>query len=416
MTKPTLLILLCLGELAFSAPGSSSSSANIVSIPQQYTYLLPNDFTGNTNYTFVNGTHTSSQKINSLLTEAKNSPFISYDQEFLDILGSTPEVNLVAERATDEFAYEMGVWVPERNEVWFTSAVEQGRIIAPTLYALNLGTNKVSKVKASETITNANGGYYFEGKVYIATYPDNATYSGGVISVDAKTLQVETVTNSYFGLRYNGIDDITWASRGGSSYMFFSDLDFAYLAYDNLPPLQLPSNVYRWDPQNQIVLPVIGRNDVTPNGVRVSPDMKTLYVTDSTATFAAPGPYSPGSGPSDTFWLGPYIYAYELDDNMFPRNRRVFGMARKGIADGIHVDDAGNVYTGEGEGVVVRNPFGKTIGVVNSQYFLADKEADGLALANFALAGDTLVVLSTTRLWTVKLGKTVVSANSAIVN
>jgi gluconolactonase len=91
-------------------------------------------------------------------------------------------------------------------------------------------------------------------------------------------------------------------------------------------------------------------------------------------------------------------------------------MARQGIADGIHVDDAGNVYTGEWEGVVVRNPAGKTIGVFNSQFFQADKQADALPMANFALAGDTLVFLSTTRLWTVKLAKTVVSEDSPIVN
>ena len=188
-----------------------------------------------------------------------------------------------------------------------------------------------------------NGGYYYKGKVYIATYPNNQSYSGGVISVDVKTLKVETILNSYFGLRYNGVDDIVWASGGGCSYMFFTDLDFAYLGYDNLPPLQVPANVYRWDPQNYVVLPVIGRSDINPNGVRVSPDMRTLYVTDSTATFAGPGPYSPGSGPSDTFWLGPYIYAYDLNSHMMPVNKRVFGMARQGIADGMHVDDAGRV-------------------------------------------------------------------------
>ena len=101
---------------------------------------------------------------------------------------------------------------------------------------------------------------------------------------------------------------------------------------------------------------------------------------------------------------------------MLPVNRRTFGMARQGIADGIHVDDAGRVYTIEEEGVVVRNAAGKTIGVFNSQYFQADKSADALSVANCALAGDTLVFLSTTRLWTVKLAQTVVSRDSAIVN
>lgn len=198
--------------------------------------------------------------------------------------------------------------------------------------------------------------------------------------------------------------------------MYFTDLNFAYLGYSNLPPLQLPANVYRWDPQNQVVLPVISRNDVNPNGVRVSPDMKTLYVTDSVQTYGEAGPYSPASGPGDAFWLGPYIYAYDLDANMIPVNKRVFGMARQGIADGIHCDDAGRVWTGEYEGAVVRNTAGKTIGVFNAQYFQEDKTAEAEPFANFALAGDTLVFLSTTRLWTIKLGQTVVARNSPIVN
>lgn len=415
MFRSDLFLLTLVGTLAPSYAQNASSNT-IVSIPEEYQHILPNGFSGNTNYTFVNSTQTSNSSLNSLFASAKDSPFISYDQAFLDILGSNPIVDLVEQR-DNLFAYEMGVWVPERNEVWFTSAVEQGKVYPPTLYALNLGTKSVSKVVAKQEITNANGGYYFEGKVYIATYPNNETYSGGIISVDATTLEVETVVNSYFGLRFNGIDDIAWLKKGGKSYMFFSDLDFAYLAYDNLPPLQMPANVWRWDPQDKVLLPVISRNEVNPNGVRVSPDFRTLYITDSTATFATPGPYSPGSGPSDTFWLGPYVYAYDLDDNAMPVNRRVFSMTRQGIADGIHVDDAGNVYTGEYEGVVVRNPAGKTIGVFNAQYFQADKNAGTWqAIANFALAGDTLVFLSTTRLWTIKLGKTVVSKNSPIVN
>lgn len=66
---------------------------------------------------------------------------------------------------------------------------------------------------------------------------------------------------------------------------------------------------------------------------------------------------------------------------------------------------------------MVRNAAGKTIGVFNSQFFQADKDAGTqLAFANLALAGDTLVFLSNTRLWTVKLAKTVVSRDSPIVN
>ena len=104
----------------------------------------------------------------------------------------------------------------------------------PMLYALNLGSNAVHVVRTLEKITNPNGGYYFQGKVYVATYPNNKFYSGGVISVDAATFQVEMIKTSYFGVRFDDIDDVTWASRSGSSYMFFTNLDFALLSYTNL--------------------------------------------------------------------------------------------------------------------------------------------------------------------------------------
>lgn len=102
---------------------------------------------------------------------------------------------------------------------------------------------------------------------------------------------------------------------------------------------------------------------------------------------------------------------------MFPVNRRVFGLVREGIADGIHVDDDGNVWTAESEGVVVRNPKGRVIGLFNAAYFQGEvAAAAGIPIANFALAGDTLVIFGVSSLWTVKLGKTVVSADSVIVN
>ena len=98
-------------------------SLGVVLTRIRYTYLLLDGFIGNTNYTFVNSTRTSNARINKLFAKAKDAPFISYDQEFLDILGPNPEVKLVAERPNNDFAFEMGVWIPERNEVWFTSPV-----------------------------------------------------------------------------------------------------------------------------------------------------------------------------------------------------------------------------------------------------------------------------------------------------
>ncbi|KAI9710567.1 MAG: hypothetical protein M1820_002703 [Bogoriella megaspora] len=380
-----------------------AQSQSIISIPSESTYLLPDGFQGDYNFTFANGTKTSNDSLNSLLQAASQAPFISYDPEFSNILGANPTTQLVQQRA-DPFAHEAGVWVPERNEVWFTSFT----IGSSTIYTFNLATNVIVPLNASETIVDPNGGYYFRGKVYFATYPNNETYRAAIISIDARTLQVETVLNSYFGLSFNGFNDLTWATQGNKSYMFFSDLTFADIFYADLPPSQLPLNIWRWDPQDKLLLPVVGRNEIAPNGIRVSPDQRTLYATDSGASARF------GAGASS--WYGPYIYAWDLNENMLPVNRRLFALARQGVADGLHIDDAGRVWSGEGEGVVVRNPQGKVLGIFNSQFFSEDKGVAGISFANFALAGDMLVVLSATRLWTVKLGQTVVSRNSPIVN
>lgn len=411
--KGAITIWAILG-LASAVVGASHNSS-VVSIPHAYTHLLPDGFIGNLNYTFVNGTHVpGNSSINQLLGEASRAPFISFDQEFLDILGENPDVKLVEYKKDDKFAFEFGVWVPERHEIWFTSSVEQPNI---QLYSLNLHTNKVNPLAGlSRPIVNPNGGYYFEGKVYLGTIASNETHRAGVYSIDVKTLEVETVVNSYFGAPFSCVDDLVWAKRGNDRYLYFSDLDVSWVLYKSPPESQLPVNLWRWDPQDETLLPVISRNEIQPNGVRVSPDMKTLYVTDGSAVYFKQGRDAAPAGPSVASWLGPYIYKYDLDDEMFPVNRRVFGLARRLIPDGLHCDDKGRVWTGEGEGVVVRSPRGKVLGIFNVMYFLEDKNSLLGAIANFALAGDTLVIEAGTKLWTVKLGQTVVSRNSSIVN
>lgn len=390
-----------------------------VSIPYEYTYLLPNGFEGNVNRTFVNGTTVpDNSTINDLLHAASQAPFISYDPEFLDIIGPSPEIKLIQERHDDLFAYEAGVWVPCQNQVWFTSSVAQVPAKPPTVYVLDLPTSTVWKLNGTtgDEFANANGGYYFDGKVYFGTYETNTSFRAGVLSIDPQTLHVETIVNSYFGLPLNGPDDLVWARnpRNNDTYMYFADLDFAYEAGASPVPPQMADGVWRWDPQRKLLLPVITRNELDPNGIRVSPDQKILYVTDTRPTFIPSAPFE-NTGAAMKSWLGPYIYKFDLDEDMFPVNRRVFGYVREGIADGLHIDDAGRVWTGESEGIVVRRKDGKVLGVFNGPWFLQDKLATGLAMANFALAGDVLVVEALNRLWTVKLGKTVVAKDSPIV-
>lgn len=165
----------------------------------------------------------------------------------------------------------------------------------------------------------------------------------------------------------------------------------------------------RWDPQEQTLLPVISRLDIPiPKGIRVSPDQKTLYVTESLGTHAGSAAQGNQAYPPTA---GPYIYAYDLNDAAMPVNRRVFGLVRTGYADGIHVDDAGRVWTAEGEGAVVRSAPGKVLGVFNAAAFGIDAKA-GVHIANFALAGETLFVAAFDRLYAVEMAAVVPTGQS----
>lgn len=392
---------------------TAAQNASIVSIPYELTYLLPSGYSGNLSYTFENSTRTSNGTINKLLRSASQAPFVAYDPEFLDIIGANPHLKLIEAESgvqVDDFAYEAGVWVPSTNEVWFTSASEQ-----PPAHVsiLNLETNAIRRLNTTGVpFTNPNGAYYHNDTVTFACFRDNTTFRGGLLNVNPHTYEVTTVVNSYFGLPFGSPDDPVWVTRNNKSYLFFTDLNFDHplMLYDNIAPAPLPRGIWRFDPQQQLLSYVISRTDIAvPNGIRVSPDQRTLYITDFGTQM-----YSMDAG--NAGMSSPSIYKYDLDEDVMPVNRQIFGLVRDGGADGLHVDDAGRVWTGESSGITVRAPDGKVLGSFNSQVLLASQSASIYPIANFALAGNTLIILAVDRLYRVKLAQTLVSAKSSIVD
>ena len=90
-----------------------------VFINPELTYHLPPTYSGSLLGGFVD-TNTTNAAENALLATAEGAVFVAYDEEFMTIIGSNPKLELVAESDTP-FAGEAGVWVSDKNEVWFTS-------------------------------------------------------------------------------------------------------------------------------------------------------------------------------------------------------------------------------------------------------------------------------------------------------
>lgn len=371
-------------------------------IDPESTYLILPDYHGNINQSFVD-TQTSNTKLSVLLTSGKSSAFISYDPEFLKLLGTNPIASLIAQR-NYSFANEAGIWVPDRNEVWFTSSSIDD---TTTISVLNLDTSEIFTPNTSIPIINPNGGTYFNHLVYLAG-DGNATTSPAIYAIDPATGYTEIIINSYFGIPFNGPNDLTWVNHHGTPYLFFTDDPLSSL-YDGGPSAFLPDAVWRFSPTTKSLVPVISRADIlVPNGINVNAAMNTLYVTDTTPiTTTDSGGYNSGSNA---------IYKFDLDTDLFPINKRLIGISRMGIPDGIHIDDQNRIWTAEGEGIIVRNNVGKVLGLFNAELFLDDPVGEpGIEIANFALAGDVLVVEGSGKLWTVKLAEVVVSPDRYVL-
>lgn len=90
----------------WSVLAANATLSTLVSIPSQDTFRILPSFTGNVSEGYIN-TQTNNKTIKALLTEAKDAAFISYDPEFLQIFGNSPEAVLIQQRATP-FAFEAG--------------------------------------------------------------------------------------------------------------------------------------------------------------------------------------------------------------------------------------------------------------------------------------------------------------------
>lgn len=158
----------------------------------------------------------------------------------------------------------------------------------------------------------------------------------------------------------------------------------------------MPNGVWRHNPQQQALLHVIPRSDVLhPNCIRADADGSKLYVTDT-----SPPTYGSNS------WAVPAVFEYDLDTDVRPVNKRVVALPRSQFADGIHLDDARRLWTAEADGINVRSSQGKLLGIFNAAPL---KDPRYPALANFALAGNTLVLLAFNRIWRLTLAATVVA-------
>ena len=188
-----------------------------------------------------------------------------------------------------------------------------------------------------------------------------------------------TVLAQYYNFRrFNSPNDLVYHSNGD---LYFTDPPYGLLKLNSDPAKELQVNgVYRITKSGEVNLLIA---DLTfPNGIAFSPDEKTLYIAVS--------------DPKRAVWM-----AYDVLADGKVAGGRVFFDAtpltagRKGLPDGLKVDQAGNLFaTGPG-GVLVISPDGRHLGTINTGEPTANCAWGGNGSMLYITANDKLCRIQT---------------------
>ncbi|MDE2162992.1 MAG: SMP-30/gluconolactonase/LRE family protein [Alphaproteobacteria bacterium] len=172
----------------------------------------------------------------------------------------------------------------------------------------------------------------------------------GLTHIDLKTKRKHVFVDRYEGKRFNSPNDLCIARSGA---IYFTDPPYGLAGLEKSPAKELPfSGVYRWTPDGKVAL--IDQTFLYPNGVALSPDETTLYI-------------------SNTDVKQPIIRAYQLGADGMPTSfstlfdtTPLIKPGVPGMPDGMKVDAAGNLFAAGPGGIMVLTKEGELLGIISA--------------------------------------------------
>jgi gluconolactonase len=182
-----------------------------------------------------------------------------------------------------------------------------------------------------------------------------------IVEVTTRGAVVRTIADRYDGKPLDGPNDLVYDAKGG---LYFSDPQFTADPVKNQPG----KCVYYLSPKGKLTRVIEPGTYGMPNGLVLSPDGKTLFVNN---TFDDPG----RDTNKDNF-----IWAYDVREDGTLVNERRFAElylttdvleagTKSTSADGMTVDELGNLYVCTYAGLQIFNPKGEFVGIINLPVF-----------------------------------------------
>jgi len=185
-----------------------------------------------------------------------------------------------------------------------------------------------------------------------------------IIEMTTKGKVLRTLARTYNRKRLDGPNDLVIDAKGG---IYFTDPQFTPDAKKNQPG----RSVYYLTPKRKVIRVIEPNDFAMPNGVLLSPDGKILYINN---TYDDEEWWNVNSNKDN------FVWAYDVNDDGTVSNGRKFAklyltpevLNRKGkttSADGMTIDELGNIYVATYIGLQIFNPNGEFIGIVNFPVF-----------------------------------------------
>ncbi|HEX9165368.1 MAG TPA: SMP-30/gluconolactonase/LRE family protein, partial [Gemmatimonadales bacterium] len=188
-----------------------------------------------------------------------------------------------------------------------------------------------------------------------------------------------TLADRWNGRRLNSPNDLVYDGQGN---LIFTDPPWGLPGWWDDPAMELGfSGVYRLSPQGELTL--LSRELEAPNGLALSPDGRSLVVTES-----KPGRFA---------W---YVFDVRADRSLagprLLRDAAPWATARPGAPDGLEFDREGHLFAAGPGGVYVLTLDGTLLGVIETGRATSNVTWGGDGSDLYITAGSVIYRLRTT--------------------